>query len=205
MGLRKFRSPSLPVATTEYNQSQANQLLNALRLYFNQIDTAYWDGTRVVNDFGDFFSTATQTAASTTVAYPVTYTNTDLQNGVVLSNSSRLNVTNPGIYNLQFSLQLSNNDVAPVDIDVWVRVNGVDLTNSNSRFGLAARKSPGDPFHVVGTANIYAALQSKDYVELVWRSSSTNASIQYYAAGTSPTRPAIPSAIVMLSFVSAIP
>jgi hypothetical protein len=48
-------------------------------------------------------------------------------------------------------------------------------------------------------------LAATDYVELVWETTSTNASIQYYAAGTSPTRPAIPSAIVTLSFVSAIP
>lgn len=205
MGLRKFRAPSLPVATTEYNQSQANQLLNALRLYFNKIDTAYWDGTRVVNDFGDFFSTATQTAASTTIAYPITYTNTDLQNGVVLSNSSRLNVTNPGIYNIQFSLQLANNDNVAADIDVWLRKNGVDVDNSNTRFGMPARKSLGDPFHCVGSLNLFVALETGDYVELMWRTTNTNVALQYYPAGTSPTRPAVPSVIVSLSFVSAIP
>jgi hypothetical protein len=58
---------------------------------------------------------------------------------------------------------------------------------------------------VGGAANLFATLAATDYVELVWETTSTNASIQYYAAGTSPTRPAIPSAIVTLSFVSAIP
>ena len=35
----KFRAPSLPISTAEYSQSQQNQFQNALRLYFNQLDT----------------------------------------------------------------------------------------------------------------------------------------------------------------------
>jgi len=31
-------SPSLPNATTDYNQQYQDQILNVLRLYFNQID-----------------------------------------------------------------------------------------------------------------------------------------------------------------------
>jgi hypothetical protein len=35
----KFRAPSLPLPTSEYSQSQQDQFQNALRLYFNQLDS----------------------------------------------------------------------------------------------------------------------------------------------------------------------
>jgi hypothetical protein len=36
--LRPSKAPNLPVAPTEYNQQYIDQLSNALRLYFTQID-----------------------------------------------------------------------------------------------------------------------------------------------------------------------
>jgi hypothetical protein len=56
--------------------------------------------------YGSFQDSTDQSAASTTVAYPMTFNTTDFSNGVYLSNSSRLNVRNAGIYNLQFSVQI---------------------------------------------------------------------------------------------------
>jgi hypothetical protein len=34
-----FRAPSLPIPTFEYSQKQQDQFANALRLYFNRLDT----------------------------------------------------------------------------------------------------------------------------------------------------------------------
>ena len=34
-----FRAPSLPIPTTDYEQKQQDQFQNALRLYFNRLDT----------------------------------------------------------------------------------------------------------------------------------------------------------------------
>jgi hypothetical protein len=114
-----------------------------------------------------------------------------------------MTVAQEGVYNLQFSIQLNNTGTAPCDVDVWVRQNGADIPNSNSRLGLSARKGPGDPFHVLVSLNIFADMKEGDYLELVWRTSDVNAGILGYVAGTSPTRPAIPSVITTLSFVSA--
>jgi hypothetical protein len=68
---------------------------------------------------------------------------------------------------------------------------------------LPARKNPGDPFHVLASLNIFADMNENDYLELAWRTSDLNANITGYVAGTSPTRPAVPSVITTLSFVSA--
>jgi len=48
-------------------------------------------------------------------------------------------------------------------------------------------------------------LNANDYVEIMWRTTDTGVSIEHYAAGTSPTRPAVPSAIATMSFVSNLP
>lgn len=202
--------PAMPSSPVEYDRQFQDQFTNALRLYFTQIDgmtAALLDtqATRYLSaPYGSFFSTATQTAANTTTAYPITFSNTAVSNGVTLVSSSRLTVEHAGLYNLQFSAQLENTTNASVDIDIWFRKNGDTSTiaNSNSRFGLAPRKGAGDPFHMIGTVNLFIDLQAADYVELVWCTTDVGADIKTYAAGTSPTRPAIPSMIATMTYVS---
>jgi hypothetical protein len=141
-------------------------------------------------------------AANTTTAYAITFDTTDFSNGVTLSNSSRLNVSQSGIYNIQFSIQFTNTTNASQDVDVWFRKNGTNADKSNSRFGFAPRKGAGDPFHTIAAMNFFLSLNANDYVEIMWRPTDVGVSIEQYPAGTSPTRPAVPSAIVTLSFVS---
>ena len=152
--------------------------------------------------YGAFQDTTDQTAVSTTAAYAITFDTTDFSNGVYLSNSSRLNVRNTGIYNLEFSIQFKNTTNDSQDAEVWFRKNGTNIAASNSRFGLPARKSSGDPSHIIGALNFYLELAAGDYVELMWKVSDTGVSIEHYAAGTSPTRPATPSVITTMSYIS---
>jgi hypothetical protein len=152
--------------------------------------------------YGAFQDTTDQTAVSTTAAYAITFDTTDFSNGVYLSNSSRLNVRNTGIYNLEFSIQFKNTTNDSQDAEVWFRKNGTNIAASNSRFGLPARKSSGDPSHIIGALNLYLELTAGDYVELMWKVSDTGVSIEHYAAGTSPTRPATPSVITTMSYIS---
>jgi hypothetical protein len=159
-------------------------------------------GKYINSPYGAFQDGTNQVAANTTTAYAVTFDTTDFSNGVTLSNSSRLNVSQPGLYNLQFSIQFTNNTTQIHDVDIWFRKNGVDIDNSNSRFGVAARKGAGNPFHTIATLNFFASLSASDYVQIMWRTTDANVFIEQYAAGTSPTRPAIPSVIATLSFVS---
>jgi hypothetical protein len=152
--------------------------------------------------YGAFQDSTDQVAANTTTAYAITFDTTDFSNGVTLSNSSRLNVSQSGIYNVQFSIQFTNTTNSSQDVDVWFRKNGTNIDKSNSRFGFAPRKGAGDPFHTIGAINYFVSLNANDYVEIMWRPTDVGVSIEQYPAGTSPTRPAVPSAIVTLSFVS---
>jgi len=208
--LESPQPPNLPYAPQEWNPQYQEQLNNVLRLYFNRLSNVTKnllgpDGGQFINiPFGSFYDTTDQTAASTTASYLITINTTSISNEVSIENNSQITFATEGVYNIQFSIQLSNNDNATQDIDIWFVKNGVDIANSNSRFGLAPRKSAGDPYHVIGTVNFIESFLANDYVELYWRTSSTNAYIEYYSAPSSPTRPAIPSVILTATFVSSI-
>ena len=175
----------------------ATRITNALGALFGP------RGGKYINaPYGAFQDSTDQVAANTTTAYAITFDTTDFSNGVTLSNSSRLNVSQSGIYNVQFSIQFTNTTNASQDVDVWFRKNGTNIDKSNSRFGFAPRKGAGDPFHTIAAINYFVSLNANDYVEIMWRTTDVGVSIEQYAAGTSPTRPSIPSAIVTLSFVS---
>jgi hypothetical protein len=152
--------------------------------------------------YGAFQDSTNQVAANTTTAYAITFDTTDFNNGVTLSNSSRLNVSQAGIYNIQFSIQFKNTTNDTQDVDVWFKKNGTNIDKSNSRFGLGPRKSSGDPTHMVSAMNFFVSMETNDYVELMWRPSDVGVSIEHYAASFTPTRPAIPSVIATMTFVS---
>lgn len=152
--------------------------------------------------YGSWQNTTTHSAASTTVAYPIDLDTIDFQDGIQLLSSSHLKVLYSGIYNVQFSLQLSSLSNATEEVDVWFRKNGTDIPSSNSSFGLAPRKSASDPYKVIASLNYFASLAANDYIELVWRTSSTSVSIAAFTGLTSPTRPNIPSVIVTMLYVS---
>ena len=200
--------PDLPNPQDRYDRLTVAQTNGALRTFFLKLTNALQSlasprGGRFINmPYGAFQDGTDQTAANTTTAYAITFDTTDFNNGVTLSNSSRLNVSQAGIYNIQFSVQLVNTTNASIDIDIWFRKNGTNIDKSNSRFGLAPRKSAGDPFHLIGAMNFFVSLDTNDYVELMWRTSDVGAYIEHYAASSTPTRPSIPSVIVTVTFVS---
>jgi len=50
--MQKFRAPALPLAPLDYDQQQLSQLIGALRLYFQQLDSntpLQADGLRLLN------------------------------------------------------------------------------------------------------------------------------------------------------------
>ena len=203
--------PSLGFPPEGYERRHFNENYGALNGYFRKLTTILGSlfgprgGKFMNNPYGSFQDSTDQTAANTTTAYAVTLNTTDFSNGVTLSNSSRITVSESGIWNCQFSIQFKNTTNDTQDVDVWFRKNGANIDNSNSRFNLSPRKSSGDPSHMIAAMNFFVSLNASDYIEIMWCVSDVGMSIEQYAAGTSPTRPTIPSAIVTMSFVSNLP
>jgi hypothetical protein len=152
--------------------------------------------------YGSFSNNTDQTAPSVGSTAVVVYDTTEESNGVYLSDSSRLNVRNAGIYNVQFSLQLVNQDNAAQYADIWFRVNGTDVPRSASRFDIPARKSATEWGHIVGTVNIFLDMNANDYVEIAGTTSSTLIALEHYAADGTIPRPAIPAAIVTVNYIA---
>ena len=200
--------PNIGSPGASYDERFQSQSFGALNTYFSKLTALFAalfgprGGKWINNPYGAFEDGTDQTAANTTTAYAITFDTTDLSNGVTLSNSSRLNVAQAGIYNIQFSIQLTNSTNASQDVDVWFRKNGTNIDKSNSRFGFAPRKGVGDPFHIVATLNFFVSLAANDYVEIMWRPTDVGVQIEHYAASSSPTRPIVPSVIVTFTFVS---
>jgi hypothetical protein len=152
--------------------------------------------------YGAFTRNTSQTAPLANTPAAIEYDTTEESNGIYLSNSSRLNVRNAGVYNIQFSIQLASDDNAVQYAEVWFRKNGTDIARSSSRIDMPVRKSAGVPSRVIATVNIFANLAANDYVEVAGLVSATTVTLQAYAATTSPTTPAVPAAIVTMQYIS---
>ena len=194
-----------------YERRNLNENNGALNIFSRKLTSVLGSlfgprgGKFMNNPHGAFQDSTDQTAANTTTAYAVTFNTTDFSNGVTIASNSRITVADSGIWNLQFSIQFTNTTNSSQDVDVWFRVNGTNVANSNSRFGFAPRKGAGDPYHIIAAINYFVSLNATDYVEIMWRPTDIGVQIEQYAASASPTRPAVPSAIVTMSFVSNLP
>jgi hypothetical protein len=202
--------PSLPLGTDTYERRYQDQFANILRLYFNQLQNALTEITGNAGGkylafpygaFSDFTDQTTTINTATLVALSVT----DFSNEVSLQTGSKITVTNAGIYNLQFSVQLQNLDNAPQDVFIWLKQNGTDITGSTGLVGLPARKSAGVPFHDIKGWNYYLNMNANDYVQIYWSTTNVDVTIQTYPASGTPTKPSTASVVATLSFVSALP
>jgi hypothetical protein len=193
-----------------YDRRNLNENNGALNIFSRKLTSVLGSlfgprgGKFMNNPHGAFQDSTDQTAANTTTAYAVTFNTTDFSNGVTIASNSRITVADSGIWNLQFSIQLKNTTNDGQDVDIWFRKNGTNIANSNSRFHLVARKGTGDPSHIIAALNFFVSMNSNDYIEIMWRTENTGVSIEAFGTSTSPTRPAVPSAIVTMSFVSNI-
>jgi hypothetical protein len=146
--------------------------------------TAFGTGT---GGTGTYTVSASQTVSSTTITG-------DLPSKIV--------VECPGTYNIAFSLQFKSTSNTTESVDIWFRKNGTDIADSNSVFGIPPRKSNVIPSQMIASLNFFIDLDSGDFMEIMWHVSSSDIIMEHFAAGTSPTRPATPSAIVTVQFVS---
>jgi len=201
---RPVVAPRLPSAPDQYSPQYQEQFMNILRLYFNQIDgltgTLVGDigGRYIQMPYGAFHDTTTQSAAATGTAYAVTFNSTGLSNGVAIgSPTSKITVTNAGIYNFQFSLQLDKASGSAGHTYIWARINGVNVAASASEVAVQ-----GTVAETVAAWNFVLSMQAGDYFELMWSVDDTNVQIKAVAAAA-PV-PAIPSAILTVTFVSAL-
>ena len=128
-----------------------------------------------------------------------------LSNGISVESGSRIKVPCAGQYLVTFTLQVTNRSNTAGEFEVWAKDTGVNYPLSNTRFDVPARKSASIWSHVVPAITGIFTVDDpiNDYLEIAWWSDNIDIYLEHYAAGTSPTRPAIPSVILTINFVSA--
>jgi hypothetical protein len=144
--------------------------------------------------WGSFWSTDDQIAVTANTEYQITCNNTDPDSyGVFVSNGSRINFTSTGVYSIIYSVQFVNTSNQIQDANIWLKKNGSNVADSDSKWSIVERHGNIDG-HAIGSVNYVLKLNAGDYLELAWQTTSTNLSIQYLPA-VSPA-PAIPSIIL---------
>jgi hypothetical protein len=153
--------------------------------------------------YGEWQADYTQSIASATVAYPVTYVTNDGASGITLQNSSQIRFTNPGVYNIQFSSQFQNTATSDHDVTMWIRKNGVDVQGSAGFVSIPSSHG-GTPGHTLAAWNYVLEFAANDYFELMWQADSTAVTMEYYAPGTTPDTPSAASVILTVSAVGRV-
>lgn len=152
--------------------------------------------------YGAFLDTTDQTLADPAQVQAVSFNTTSESSGVTLSLNSRINFAYAGTYSITFSVQFVNTNQSAHHADIWLRKNGSDIADTNSRVDVPARKSSNIYGHILGTVNIVLTLAANDYIELYWNSDSTTVSIETLPLDTSPSIPRTPSAILTATQVT---
>ena len=147
--------------------------------------------------FGAFTDTARQTALINSATAVKWRDTVGLHQTAIGLNSSmdptRILVVKSGTYLIQYSLQVSNIQVANDEISIWIRRNGAAYPNSLRQFLTGA----------VGVKNIFSGqtmmvFGEDDYLELFFSIKHNQTQLLKTSSLTNPSRPASPSAQIMV-------
>lgn len=219
--LRPSKAPNLPIGPVAYSQQYTDQVNNALRLYFSQIDNDW--AALLGRVGGKFLQFPHISAADTTDQYadgnndPTIVKWNVLESGLgfTLNVDGTATANQSGIYKIDYSLQFANTANLATDVYVWLEVtNGGthQVPRSTSKFTLPARKSAGVSSYTVAYSSVTYPMNAGDRVALWWATELAynpvgpvnGVYMEYIAAQTSPyAHPENPSAVGSIVFVSA--
>lgn len=140
--------------------------------------------------FGSFYDTTDQTAALANTAYPITFNATESSNGVSIGTpTSRIVIDNSGLYEINFSVQITSNSLGAKELWFFPRVNGVNIVNSAMR--LSVRSFNGT--QILSRAMTFS-FNAGDYIEAMWATDDVNVTLE--SAPATAFAPATPSVIM---------
>lgn len=200
------KAPLLPLAPTEYSQQYIEQLTNALRLYFNQLDNTNTTllgnngGQYLEKPYGLFFSTVDQTAAVANTAYAITYPTTYLSNNIAVDSNSRITVVKPGVYSFTVTAQLISTNSSAKNFYMWINRGGTNIGYSTRNITLSSNNEASE---VTWDFIIDIPNPATDYIEMYW--STTDTALSLEASIASAPHPGIPSVVMYATFISPLP
>ena len=147
--------------------------------------------------YGAFYHTASMYLALGNTPSTMSLSVIDLSVGVSLSGSygEIIKITNPGVYNIQFSAQLDKTDSQNTTAYIWLSRTGSDVANTNTAVTLGG--GSGDAS--VAAWNFFVSASANDWYQLKWGATRDNAVILYNS--NSAVGPVIPSLILTVNKV----
>lgn len=148
---------------------------------------------------GAWLDLSDQTASANT-ATAMEFDTAVVESGITVVDASKITVSRTARYNLQFSAQLVNTDSAESTVSIWLKKGSNNVANSTTDITVPKAHGGGDGA-AVAAWNFFLDLAAGDTVQIMWSTTSADTSIQYTAARTTPTRPAVPSIILTVNEV----
>jgi hypothetical protein len=149
-------------------------------------------------NFGFFYDTTTQTNPVVSTPNPATFNTIGSSNQVTVVGGTQITPVNAGTYNIVFTVSLEKTTGgAPTITSIWLRYNGVDI--SNSRQDIA---TPNQTSLLFVTGSYTQAMAAGSNIELVWSSPDIDVQFSFLPATVGPIRPATPSAKMTLTRIS---
>jgi hypothetical protein len=223
---KRFIAPALPIPKVEYDQQEQTDLIRALRLYFNLLDDYF--NTTILDALNGGLrgntitlphiaaSDSTDQRTTDDTATVVNFNTLDSGFGWTLNSPGSATAAVAGVYTIRYSLQFINTDNQIHYATVWLQKNGSDVANSATIFHVPARKGAGagNEGFLCGYSEATFNVAVGDEIELYWATDQANVVspaangvyLLHDAAQASPfPRPAIPSVIGSIVWVSALP
>jgi hypothetical protein len=156
-------------------------------------------GNTTTGSYGSFYDTTTQTNPVGNIPRSMSFNTTDITNGVSISGSTSpfntyIKTQNAGIYDIQFSAQIDKTDSGTDEIVIWLRKNGIDLTDTATTI-----TTVGNSAKYVAAWNWFVNSAANDYYQIIWIAADT--SMRLLAESISGTHPGIPSVILTVNRV----
>lgn len=158
---------------------------------FNVYGDVVFDYKHPIKAYGAWHSDTTQTNLGATYANTMTLTTVDYESGVHLVAGSRIQFSQDGTYNIQFSAQLDKTDSGNDEIEIWLSKNGQNVQHTATTIELSGNNAEN-----VAAWNFFIDAYKDDYVELKWHSNDIDMRLLARGTASNPDRPHIPSLIV---------
>ena len=156
-----------------------------------------WRQVVLANGVAHLEITSDVTAASSNIAYPLTFSIMAGSVGVTLGTpASRIVFTEGGAYTLSFTAQTHSSSSSTVNFWFWPRLNGVDIVDSAMQNTLHQSNAT----MIISRTQIFN-VNAGDYLEAYWATDGTQGSLQHHAANA--FAPATPAATLAISRVNA--
>jgi hypothetical protein len=194
-----------------------DQLNYALRIYFNNLDRylSTLSGPTGGGNLGlphiSASSSSDLYASGDDTATLIVFDTPGSVNGFTLNLDGSATCNVSGVYKITYSLQLTNNNTASEhNAYVWLKTDGTLVSNSTTAFTLP--KAAAVDTYVGAYSEVVFEIAAGEEIRLYWATDKAATSggtkgVYIYAepAQVSPyARPAIPSAIGSITFVSAL-